>query len=251
MSCGFASPPTSDHNARNVVTPLPHTRLNRPTSRCHGGNCERRGTVPNKHTTTTPGRQPGNVDEYATAVFREAIRFCRRHGQHDASDIAQAVTESFLTDADSIMARFPNPAQFARGTARYTAISFARRERVQRGEGIQLADLGGGSFAPRRRYLSGNATVAGSEFELFDTLVDTGESVADIVARQCDIGALLARCLAGISPIDCELLMLVDGMGYSVKEVAQLVGQRRETVSRRVARTRQQVARNGAGMLTL
>ena len=149
------------------------------------------------------------------------------------------------------MARFPNPAQFARGTALYTVISFARSERVQRGKGTQLADLGGGSFAPRRRYLSGNATLANSEFELFDTLVDTSESVADKVARECDIGALLARCLAGVSPIDCELLMLVDGMGYSVKEVATLVGQRRETVSRRITRVRQQVARNGAGLLTL
>ena len=251
MSCGFASPPTSDHNVRNVVTPLPHTRLNRPTSRFQCGNCKRRGTVPNKHTTTITGRQPGNVDEYATAVFREAIRFCRRHGQHDASDIAQAVAESFLTDAERIMARFPNPARFAHGTARYAAISFARRERVQRGEGTRLADLGGGSFAPRRRYLSGNATLADSEFELFDTLVDTSEPVADKVARECDIGALLARCMAGISPIDRELLMLVDGMGYSVKEVADLVGQRRETVSRRITRVRQQVARNGAGLLTL
>jgi len=40
-------------------------------------------------------------------------------------------------------------------------------------------------------------------------------------------------------------------MGYSVKEVAALVGQRRETVSRRITRVRQQVARNGAGLLTL
>ena len=251
MSCGFASPPTSDRNARNVVTPLPHTRLNRPTSRLHSGNCERRGTVPNTNSTPISSPQPGNVDEYATAVFHETIQFCRRRGQHDASDIAQAVAETFLTDAESIMARFPNPAQFARGTARYTVISFARRERVQRGEGTQLADLGGGSFAPRRRYLSGNATLANSEFELFDTLVDTSESVADKVARECDIGALLARCLAGVSPIDCELLMLVDGMGYSVKEVAALVGQRHETVSRRITRVRQQVARNGAGLLTL
>jgi len=233
------------------VTPLPHTRLNRPTSRFQGGNCERRGTVPNKHTTTTPGRQPGNVDEYATAVFHETIQFCRRRGQHDASDIAQAVAESFLTDAERIMARFPNPARFAHGTARYAAISFARRERVQRGEGTRLADLGGGSLAPRRRYLSGNATLADSEFELFDTLVDTSEPVADKVARECDIDALLARCMAGISPIDRELLMLVDGMGYIVKEVADLVGQRRETVSRRITRVRQQVARNGAGLLTL
>ncbi|MEI7617806.1 MAG: sigma-70 family RNA polymerase sigma factor [Actinomycetota bacterium] len=233
------------------MTPLPHTRLNRPTSRVPCGNCERRGTVPNTYSTPITSRQPHSVDEYATAVFCETIKFCGRRGQHDASDIAQAVAETFLTDAERIMARFPNPVRFARGTARYTAISFDRRERVQRGEGIRLADLGGGARAPRRRYLSGNATIADSGSELFDTLIDTSEPVADNVAHQCDIEALLARCLAGISPIDRELLMLVDGFGYSVKEVAQLVGQRRETVSRRIARIRQQVARNGAGLLTL
>lgn len=188
------------------------------------------------------------IDDYVMAVFREVIRLCVRRSADDTDDIAQAVAERFLTKAEAFMARYPEPARFARAATRNAGISFDRRERSQRGEGVRLVDAGNGLLTPRRPYLSGNTPIGEGGSELFDRVSDRAEPFHDqIVERQHDRD-LLDQCLVGVSPADREMLLLVDGMGYTVHEVAGLIGQRRETVSRRVNRVRRRVDQNRVEM---
>ncbi|CAB4889926.1 unannotated protein [freshwater metagenome] len=199
-------------------------------------------------TRTQPNRHLVAIDEYAMAVFREVIRLSRRRPSCDAEDIAQMVTEKFLTDADGIIARYPNPVRFARAAAKNTAISHERCERAQRGEGVRLVDVGNGQLAPRRRIVSGNVRPPDGGDELFDTVGDRCESFADQVMHAQDDAVQLERCLAGIPPGDRSLFMLVHGNGHTVQEAAVLLGQCRETVSRRISRIRRLIDQNRVGM---
>jgi RNA polymerase sigma factor (sigma-70 family) len=135
---------------------------------------------------------------------------------------------------------------------RHAGIAFDRAERVQRSEGVRLVVHVDGGLRPARRYASGNAPVAdGIPTEVLDTVADRAVLVDEHAADRVDTAERLDRCFDGIEPSDRRLLELADGHGYTVTELAELYGNRRETLSRRINRTRRRVLQNGTSMATI
>ncbi len=167
----------------------------------------------------------------------------------DADDIAAEVAEAVLEHPEVIMARYPDPLRYARIRVRHAGISFDRRERAQRGEGARLFPGPDGSLAPGRRYVSGNSTGHDGGDELLSFAVDLGAEFEPAVDDQMVAAALLQRCCEGLSQAEVHEIWLVDGCAYTVQEVADLCGQRRETVSRRLNATRRRIRQNRAEML--
>jgi len=161
----------------------------------------------------------------------------RRRPGADVDDIAAAIVERFLADSESIMSSYPEPAAYARVAAHRGGITFDRHERAQRGQGVRLTTGEDGSLAPKRSVVSGD--------ELFHLHIGV-DAADDEIVRRLDAASRLERCLSGISVEDRQLLYLVDGVGYTVNEVAQVLGQRRETVSRRLNRARRVAQGNRA-----
>ncbi len=173
------------------------------------------------------------------AVFREVARLATRTRRpFDADDIAGEVALAVADHPATIMGGYPDPVQYARQRARHAGISFDRRERVQRGEGARLVVGSDGLQEPGRRYESADASHGGG---LLANAIQRGEPLDAIVADRLVTGALLQRACEGLSPVEFRELWLVDGCGYTVQEVAELCGQRRETVSRRLSATRRRV----------
>ncbi len=172
----------------------------------------------------------------------------RRRPGHDAHDIALDVVERFLRTAAEIMAAYPDPARYAAVSATHATITFDRRERKQRSEGVRLVTGSDGLLRAGRVYVSGNVTPMEGGDELLALARDGDDAIDVQVACRHDSTDLLERCFAGVSRADRELLLLVDGKGYTVQEVARLVGVRRETLSRRIGRTRRQVQSNRAAL---
>lgn len=172
----------------------------------------------------------------------------------DADDIAMGVVLKLVAHADpaAVMADYPEPERYARVALAHAAVAFDRSERVQRSEGVRLVIQVDGGRRLARRYDSGNAPVAdGSTTEVLDTVADPAAVLVDAaVADRLDADLVLHRCFDGVDAEDRRLLELADGHGYTVTELAALYGRRRETLSRRINRTRRQVQQNGAAMAT-
>ena len=196
--------------------------------------------------TSTSHRLATAVDRYAVAVCHEVERLVARRRPGDAHDIAADVVERFLPQAPSIMARYPVPQRYAAVATAHATISFDRRERVQRGEGVRLVVGPDGTLAPRRRYQSGNVALVEGGDEVFAAVPDTAEAVDVAAIDRVYHDDLLQRCLTGVSRHDREVLTLVDGQGWSVQDVARRAGVRRETLSRRMSATRRRVLANAA-----
>ena len=174
------------------------------------------------------------------AVFSEVARLAARTRRpFDADDIAGEVALAVADRPATIMVGYPDPAHYARQRVRHAGISFDRRERVQRGEGARLVVGSDGLQGPGRRYESADAWEGGGN--LLAHATPRVESLDAIVADRLATGALLQRACEGLSPVEFRELWLVDGCGYTVQEVAELCGQRRETVSRRLSATRRRV----------
>ncbi len=181
------------------------------------------------------------------AVFREVARIAARSRRpFDADDIAGEVALAVADRPAIIMGGYPNPVHYARQRARHAGISFDRRERVQRGEGARLVVGSDGLQGPGRRYESADASEGGGD--LLSHAIGRGESLDASVANRLVAGALLRRACEGLTPVEFRELWLVDGCGYTVQEVAELCGQRRETVSRRLSATRRRVGLRRAAM---
>lgn len=192
----------------------------------------------------TSHRHATAVDRYAVAVCREVERLVARRRPGDAHDIAIDVVERFLPQAPSIMARYPVPQRYAAVATSHATITFDRRERVQRGEGVRLVVGADGTVTPRRRYHSGNVSLIEGGDEVFAIVPDTAEAVDVVATDRVHHDELLERCLTGVPRRDREVLMLVDGKGWSVQDLAHVVGVRRETLSRRVGASRRRVQAN-------
>ena len=179
-------------------------------------------------------------ETYVMAVFREVARIAGRSRKaFDADDIAGEVAMAVAHRPAPIMAGYPDPVGYARQRARHAGISFDRRERVQRGEGARLVVGKDGLQAPGRRYASLDRAL---------TQADPDAPVDAAVTDHLVTAALLQHACIGLSLIEMRELWLVDGYGYTVQEVAALVGQRRETVSRRLSNTRIRVRQRPLAM---
>ncbi|CAN5391791.1 hypothetical protein BH10ACT2_BH10ACT2_28890 [soil metagenome] len=198
----------------------------------------------------TDGTSPLTPAEevYVLAVFREVARIAARsRSAFDADDIAGEVALAVVGRPATVMASYPNPVLYARQRANHAGISFDRRERSQRGEGVRLYAATDGQLHPGRRYVSSDALAAHG---LPSHVTDHGAAPDEAVTERMVIGALLQRCCVGVSASDLQVLWLVDGCGYTVQEVATLRGQRRETLSRRLSRARTHMRHEASLILT-
>ncbi|MEJ5308388.1 MAG: sigma-70 family RNA polymerase sigma factor [Anaerolineae bacterium] len=117
-----------------------------------------------------------------------------------------------------------------------------------------LGDFRGGSFRAWLMRIITNAcydqlrlhkrrpTVSWDDFEALDEdanpyLVDHGESPEERLQRG-ELGALLDRALAGLPQDQRMVLVLVDRLGYSYEEVAQVLAMNMGTVKSRLFRAR-------------
>ena len=167
----------------------------------------------------------------------------------DADDIAASVAEDVLTQPEVIMARYPDPAQYARRRTRHAGISYDRNQRVQRGEGVRLYGEPGKPLTPGRRWISGDAPIADGGSNLFSLAEDPHSKFEPAVDERLFAHSLLRTCCRDLSKAAIREVWLVDGCGYSVQEVAAMRGQSRETVSRRLNETRRHIRQNRAEML--
>ena len=172
-------------------------------------------------------------------VFREVARLSARSRKaFDADDIAGDVALALAKRPADIMAAYPDPVGYARQRASHAGISFDRRERAQRGEGVRLVTGKDGLRHPGRRYVSTH-TSDGSD--LLARVVGDQPELEGTVTDRMVASALVRGACEGLSPVELRELWLVDGCGYTVQEVAAICGQRHETVSRRLNHTRTQV----------
>lgn len=195
------------------------------------------------------GRLAAAVRDYVEAVFREVMRIATRVGrQRDAGDVADEVAAEVLERPESIMARYPDPVRYARERVRHAGISLDRRDRVQRGEGARLFHGVDGLLRPGRTWLAGDAPVGEDGASVFSFARDLDVEFADVTLDRLTAPALVRRCCVGLTRSQVFELFMVDGCGYEVKDVAQMLGQCRETVSRRLSKTRRIVQQNRAAM---
>ena len=196
-------------------------------------------------------RFDSSVQEYVVRVMREVMRIIGAvHGQFDADDIAQTISLHVLRNHVVIMAKYPDPAMYARRRLRHAAISFDRNQRAQRGEGVRLFQQADGTKRPGRQYVSGNATGRDGSPALFDNAKGRSYGFEADVDEWIQASETLQRCCHGIPAAHLEEVMLVDGFGYTVLEIASLRGQARETVSRRLNATRRRIRKNRDAMPT-
>lgn len=181
------------------------------------------------------GRRPsiGEIEAYAAALRRAVVQALAPlvpTGGFGVDDIAQEVVLTFLHDPLSIMATYREPWIYARASTASRSIDLGRRDRAQRGEGSRLVPTADG-FRPRRTAVSLDAgppdvaaTVSGGSGGHSDGV---GDTATDRVT--------LDLLLAGLDDHERWLLECVHILEYSVTEMAEMVGQSRETVSRRLS----------------
>jgi len=124
---------------------------------------------------------------------------------------------------DDVMASHPDPVRFARISAANLARDYFRREAAADGRGA--------------RFGRAKVGVPGvEELDLRDAwLVD---DFAGCVARRIDHDSLVAVGTAALGRDRWIAIHLVDLQGLTVSEAAELVGVRRETMSRRLSSAR-------------
>lgn len=225
-----------------------------PPACLESGPVKRQDTVANAlHTNTslTDSATALTPDEaaYVIAVFREVARIAARaHSSFDADDIASDVALGTAQRASVIMNTYPDPASYARQRARHAGISFDRRERAQRGEGTRLCIGRDGLLHPGRQYVSADAEAAGGGSGPVNLAIDDAPLLEITVTDHMVDVAMLQRCCDGLPTSEVREVWLIDGCGYTVKEIAASCGQRRETVSRRLSRARRRIRQNRAAM---
>lgn len=167
------------------------------------------------------------VEQYSRELMEALPRALRSAArQSDVDDAVQETAERFARNPQAVMEAFPVPAEFAWATARHSWIGHCRRQAAQRGEG----------------WLGGREVSVGN-----DALLEVAdkESVEWSVECQMEVSRVLAYESAG----DREALYRVHGLGQEVQQVADELGVRRETLSRRLSSARKH-ARSAAGALT-
>lgn len=80
--------------------------------------------------------RPTALAVYCDLVFQEVVRIATgRFLPFEVDDIAQRVVEKVLNDPAKVLAKHPNPEEFAWVATEHTGLDHRRRERVQRCEG--------------------------------------------------------------------------------------------------------------------
>lgn len=189
--------------------------------------------------TSTVPSPAAQIEEFAAALRRSVVRVLRSQGGHTAfeiDDIAQDTVMRFLEDPCRVMEAYPAPWVYARASLRSRSSDFARRERSQRGEGARLVAGRHGSTT-RRVAVSLDQGGRGADGRPLDLQIADHRQDVERVLDRIQVDELLRL----LTVRERAILLGVDGHDYTVVEIAEALGLRRETVSRLLARIRMTV----------
>jgi RNA polymerase sigma factor (sigma-70 family) len=189
--------------------------------------------------TSTAPSPAAQIEEFAAALRRSVVRVLRSQGGHTAfeiDDIAQDTVMRFLEDPCRVMEAYPAPWVYARASLRSRSTDFARRERTQRGEGARLV-AGRHGLTTRRVAVSLDHGGRGHDGGPIDLQIADPRHDVERVLDRLQVDDLLRM----LTVRERAILLGVDGHDYSVVEIADALGLRRETVSRLLARIRARV----------
>jgi RNA polymerase sigma factor (sigma-70 family) len=189
--------------------------------------------------TSTLPSPAAQIEEFAAALRRSVVRVLRSQGGHTAfeiDDIAQDTVMRFLENPCGVMEAYPAPWVYARASLRSRSSDFARRERSQRGEGARLV-AGPHGDTPRRLAVSLDQGGRGADGAPLDLQIGDPRHDVERVLDRLQVDDLLRL----LTVRERAILLGVDGYDYTVVEIADALGLRRETVSRLLARIRARV----------
>lgn len=192
-------------------------------------------------TSTEVAALDAEQEAWLVGMLHEAARLMGRRRRPDADDVVQEIALHTTPKVPRLMAQHPDPVVYARRRVQHAGISWDRTQRAQRGEGVRLHEAGDGLLHPGRQVVSGDAVGPEGAPGMFAHLLDAAAAFEDGLCDRLDAAALLQRTTIGIARADLREVLLVDGLGHEVQEVAATAGQARETVSRRVSRTRRRL----------
>jgi RNA polymerase sigma factor (sigma-70 family) len=163
-----------------------------------------------------------DAESYQSTLIREVerrVRFLRTVNEANRADVAQMTIEVFLGNAEAIRARYPNPGIWAGQKLACIAIDFGRRDNAQCGRGARGT----------RRVDSFDPTDPLTQAILTDH-TDPLEAIA--------ASDELAHLLSILSDDDRLLFCMVEGLGYTSREVAGILNIADSTASKRLKRIR-------------
>ena len=163
-----------------------------------------------------------DAESYLTTLISEVdrrVRFLRTVNEANRGDVAQRTIEKYLGDAEKIRAKYPNPGIWAGQRLACDAIDFERREKAQRGCGAR---------GTRR------VDTIDTTDPLTQSILTDHTDPLDIVAA----GDELAHLLSILSDDDRLLFCMVEGLGYTNREVAGILNISDSTASKRLKRIR-------------
>lgn len=167
-----------------------------------------------------------DADAYLSTLISEIHRrvvFLRTIPIHQRDDVAQMTIEAYLLHADSIRARYPNPGVWAGLKLAGMAIDARRRDDAQCGRGARHTRRVD-AFDPNDPVTQAILTDESDPLERF--LLDEQ----------------LAPLLSILSPEDRFLFCMVEGLQYTAREVAGILGIGDSTASKRLTRIRRDLA---------
>ncbi len=166
-----------------------------------------------------------DAESYQSTLISEVdrrVRYLRTVNEANRGDVAQRTIEKYLGDAEDIRARYPNPGIWAGQRLACEAIDFGRREKAQRGCGARGT----------RRVDSFDPTDPLTQ----SILTDNTDPLETIAASD-----ELAHLLSILSDDDRLLFCMVEGLGYTNREVAGILNISDSTASRRLTRIRREL----------
>jgi RNA polymerase sigma factor (sigma-70 family) len=173
--------------------------------------------------TSTPTAVPQyDAESYRTTLIHEVARrvvFLRDVPIHQREDVAQMTVEAFLRNPDGIRARYPEPGVWAGLKLAAMAVDARRREGAQCGTGAR--------HTRRVDVFDPNDPVTQA------ILTDDTDPVERFL-----IDEQLAPLLSILSPEDRYLFCMVEGLQYTAREVAGILGIGDSAASRRLTRIR-------------
>lgn len=198
-------------------------------------------------------RHPLSPDHQYVQRFHARLTVLLRHrGVVDAEDVVQAECLALLGKLATDGAALPTPEAYAavRASGDRAAIDYLRKQSKQRGAGaIQRFDAEGRRIAGREvvdghtvhhdayvDHYDDRPGTRGPKGTYFDVYACGRPDFEGEFVDQAEVNDQLRQALLRATPLQRTVLLLVDGCGYTVTEVADRLGLARETVSRHRAK---------------
>ena len=185
---------------------------------------KRNHNKPSNRTIQTKKRQDAYVIGVHNALAARFGNHAKYKGQ-EVADVIQYTIVELLGRITYIMGKYPDPAHYVGARFSNVVTDHSRRQGAQRGEGARFDRTVG----------SANEEHTARKIEQFAN----GDSFD--VADHLDKIALVQKVKTVLTTEEQRIFNLVYVKGLSVTEVAKIVGQRRETVSRKLSDAKKRV----------